>query len=96
MKSLWAETNVDGWASFKCLRKLKVLRLSLKKWNLEIFGNVVFIFKQLEGELYALDLAAEVRLLNESELSRRREAKGEAWKLSKMVEWLWLQKSIVN
>ncbi|XP_028102574.1 uncharacterized protein LOC114301812 [Camellia sinensis] len=99
---IWKETLVDGWAGFQCLRKLKSLRIALKQWNQEVFGNVDYNLKLLEEEysdpdfpsighykeLHILDLAAEERPLFEAELNRRREAKEEAWKLSTMVEWV--------
>lgn len=68
----------------------------MKSWNLEVFGKVDFKLKQLEEEIHDLDLLAEQRSLTEAEKSRLREVKGEAWNLSKMVEWLWLQKSRAN
>ncbi|XP_028104621.1 uncharacterized protein LOC114303668 [Camellia sinensis] len=92
----WAETIVQGWVGFKCLRKLKALKLVLKQWNIEVFGNVESKLKLLEWELHLLDLTAEDRPLTVLELARRREAKGEVWKLTKMVEGVWFQKSRVN
>ncbi|XP_028109689.1 uncharacterized protein LOC114308322 [Camellia sinensis] len=55
----WPETIVQGWASFKCLRKLKALKLVLKQWNIEVFGNVESKLKLQEQELHLLDLTAE-------------------------------------
>lgn len=78
---------------FKCLKKLKV---ALKQWNNEVFGNMELKLKQVEEEVHALDLLAEEGSLSSSQATRRREAKREAWKLSKMVEWIWLQKSRLN
>ncbi|CAL5341169.1 unnamed protein product [Camellia sinensis] len=96
VQKIWTESHVNGWAGFKCLRKLRLLKEALKRWNLEVFGKVDFKLKQLEKEIHVLDLVAEQRLLTDAERSTLRELKGEAWKLSKMVEWLWLQKSRAN
>ncbi|XP_028085234.1 uncharacterized protein LOC114286280 [Camellia sinensis] len=96
VQKIWAESHVNGWAGFKCLRKLRLLKAALKRWNLEVFGKVDFKLKQLEEEIHVLDLVAEQRLLTDAERSTLRELKGEAWNLSKMVEWLWLQKSRAN
>lgn len=96
VESTWAETIVQGWIGFKCLRKLKAFKLALKEWNIEVFGNVEFKLKLLEQELHLLDLVAEERPLTAIELDNRRETKGKSWKLTKMVEWVWLQKSRVN
>ncbi|XP_028078457.1 uncharacterized protein LOC114280307 [Camellia sinensis] len=87
---------LNGWAGFKCLKKLQALKATLKQWNNDVFGNVEFKLKQVEEELHALDLLAKERALSSSQAARRREAKGEAWKMSKMVEWVWLQKSRLN
>ncbi|XP_028091888.1 uncharacterized protein LOC114292180 [Camellia sinensis] len=88
VEKIWKETPVDSWAGFQCLRKLKSLRIALKQWNQEVFGNVDYKLKLLEEELHVLDLTAEERPLSKAELNRRREAKEEAWKLSTMVEWV--------
>ncbi|XP_028081019.1 uncharacterized protein LOC114282522 [Camellia sinensis] len=93
---IWAESHINGWAGFKYVRKLRSLKAALKGWNLEVFGKVDFKLKQLEEEIHDLDLVAEQRLLTDTERSKLREVKGEAWNLSKMVEWLWLQKSRAN
>ncbi|CAL5358449.1 unnamed protein product [Camellia sinensis] len=96
VQKCWAETMLDGWAGFKCLYKLKALKATLKQWNNEVFGHVEFKLKQVEKELHILDLLAEEGSLSSSQAARRREAKGEAWQLSKMVEWVWMQKSRLN
>ncbi|KAL7179164.1 hypothetical protein ACSBR1_042533 [Camellia fascicularis] len=40
VKKSWEEYNVHGRASFVFFAKLKALKLILKKWNIETFGNV--------------------------------------------------------
>lgn len=47
----------------------------------------------VEEEFHQLDLLAESRELLVVEGSRRAELKELIWKLSKRVEWFWLQKS---
>lgn len=96
LKKVWNETNVEGWAGFKLQVKLKSLKLALKQWNLEVFGNVNTKLKQAEVELHALDLEAEIRELDEDEKTRRAAVRGEIWKLSRMVDRIWLQKSRLN
>ncbi|XP_028125789.1 uncharacterized protein LOC114322644 [Camellia sinensis] len=77
-------------------RKLKRLKIALQQWNSEVFGNVNTKLKQVEDELHMFDLVAEEREFEEEEKARRREARAEACRLTKMVDWLWLQKSRLN
>ncbi|KAL7200241.1 hypothetical protein ACSBR1_032210 [Camellia fascicularis] len=89
-------TTVTGCAGFIIVQKLKQLKLELKKWNIEVFGNVSSKLKALEEEMHALDILAEERLLVDSERTRRRVVRGEMWHLLIMVEWIWHQKSRLN
>ncbi|KAL7208281.1 hypothetical protein ACSBR1_030105 [Camellia fascicularis] len=93
---IWSNTSVTGWAGFILVQKLKHLQLELKKWNVEVFGNVLSKLKVSEEELHALDILAEERPLVQAEMARRRVVRGEMWKLHRMAEWLWHQKSILN
>lgn len=61
-----------------------------------MFGKVETRLKNIEDEAYALDLLADERPLLGSEISRRKEVREEAWRLSKMLEWIWRQKSRIN
>ncbi|KAL7254764.1 hypothetical protein ACSBR1_008995 [Camellia fascicularis] len=47
--------------------------------------------KASEEELHALDIIVEERVLLDLEKARRREVRGEVWKLYRRVEWLWHQ-----
>ncbi|XP_028080797.1 uncharacterized protein LOC114282352 [Camellia sinensis] len=81
----------------KPFRKLKILKSGLRSWNVEVFGNIVNKLKTVEGELHKIDLLAEARDLDDDdEKGKRREVRAEMWSLSRMVEWLWLQKSRLN
>ncbi|XP_028099646.1 uncharacterized protein LOC114299162 [Camellia sinensis] len=46
-----------------------------------------------KDKLHNLDLEAEDRPLDEAELKQKRELRSEVWKLSRMMEWEWPQKS---
>ncbi|KAL7172705.1 hypothetical protein ACSBR2_032225 [Camellia fascicularis] len=89
-ESKWVEASVVGWVGFILAQKLKILKNGLKSWNVEVFGNVINKLKLVEGELHSFDLLAEVRDLDGEEKTRRSEARAEMWRLSRMVEWLWL------
>ncbi|XP_028089327.1 uncharacterized protein LOC114289760 [Camellia sinensis] len=96
VENTWLEANMMEWAGFKCLQKLKILKMALKQWDKEVFGDVEHKLNQVEEKIHALDLSAEERPLSKVEQAKRRKAKGVAWKLSKMVEWAWLQKSRIT
>ncbi|XP_028123599.1 uncharacterized protein LOC114320724 [Camellia sinensis] len=65
-------------------------------WRKEVFGNVIFKLKTADEELHTLDLVAESRDLVYNEILRRRLVREQVWKLSRMEEWIWLQKSRLN
>ncbi|XP_028061534.1 uncharacterized protein LOC114264968 [Camellia sinensis] len=82
----WNKANVVGWAGYILCNKLKTLNIRLKKWNVEIFGNVINKLKSAEADLHQFDLLAEDRGLNESEKVRRRDFREKVWRLNRMVE----------
>lgn len=86
VKHVWEETQVYGCVGYKIFKKLQSLKIELKKWNMEVFGNIGSKVKSAEEELHSWDLAAKSKLLQESEIKRRRELKGEVWKLRKIKE----------
>ncbi|KAL7181996.1 hypothetical protein ACSBR1_040833 [Camellia fascicularis] len=93
VKTLWEDLVVTGWARFVIHSKMKALRAKLKEWNIHVFGNVKQKLKEAEDELHLLDLCAESRERNVTELARTRVLREEVWKWSKRQEWMWLQKS---
>ncbi|XP_028051603.1 uncharacterized protein LOC114256192 [Camellia sinensis] len=88
VRDVWESTHVVGWAGFRLKSKLKALKEALKVWNKEVFGIVEFKIKEAKEELQALEIISEERSLHEEELVRRREVKGELWKLRKVKEWI--------
>ncbi|XP_028074640.1 uncharacterized protein LOC114277023 [Camellia sinensis] len=96
VENTWKETTVRGGPGQALLQKLKLLKLALKKWNSEVFGNISTNLKAAEVESHDLDISVEERPLLASERDRRRVLQNEIWKLSKMMKWMWQQKSRVN
>ncbi|XP_028110225.1 uncharacterized protein LOC114308763 [Camellia sinensis] len=92
VKKSWEEVGVSGWASFVIQAKIRNLRLALKRWNVEVFGNVHLALKTTKEKLHSLDLLAESRDLDDSEVGCRRDLRKEVWALNKKIEWIWLQK----
>jgi len=39
IKKWWQEEDVQGYASYVIARKLKGVKVKLKKWNKEVFGD---------------------------------------------------------
>ncbi|XP_028103766.1 uncharacterized protein LOC114302886 [Camellia sinensis] len=96
VKKSWEDTTITGWASFVIMNKLKTWHSVLKKWNIEVFGNVTHALKAAEEELHAIDLVAEFRSFEEDKVKRRREVRKAVWSLSKREEWMGRQKSRLN
>ncbi|KAL7241694.1 hypothetical protein ACSBR1_014312 [Camellia fascicularis] len=46
VKQVWDGSNVSGWVGFIMVMKLRYLKLELKKWNNEVFGNVSYLLKK--------------------------------------------------
>lgn len=67
--------------------------MDLRKWNVEVFGNVENQLKAAEEELHEIDLKAEGGPLQTSETIRRRTLRSLVWKFSRRLEWMWHQKS---
>ncbi|XP_028113518.1 uncharacterized protein LOC114311590 [Camellia sinensis] len=93
VENTWKELQIQGTAGVTLLRKLQALKMVLKQWNKEVYGNTAAQLKASEDELNALDLRAEVRPLEDAEIKQKSEARNEMWRLSRMLEWEWLQKS---
>jgi hypothetical protein len=74
-------------------KKLKSLKLDLKKWNEEDFGNVLFKKNSLFQELQALESIEESRVLTEEERITHARIKMELEKYILFDEISWRQKS---
>ncbi|KAL7181748.1 hypothetical protein ACSBR1_040615 [Camellia fascicularis] len=96
VEKCWVGSSVQGWAGYKLLRKLSLLKLELKKWNVEVFENVVNQLKKAEYDIHALDILAESRPLSSPESTIRREISNLVWKLRKRNDRIWFQKSKLN
>ncbi|CAL5388524.1 unnamed protein product [Camellia sinensis] len=75
------------------MSKFKRLRAYLRRWNMEVFGNIDDQLQKAEDELHEWDLKAECGSLLQSEVIRRREIRSQVWNLSRNKDRLWLQKS---
>ncbi|XP_028069638.1 uncharacterized protein LOC114272166 [Camellia sinensis] len=95
-KKSWTEAETYGWAGFRLKERLASLKMALKKWNVEDFGNVDLQLKSAEEELHEIDLKAEVGPFLDTEIGGRRELRSLVWKLKKRLGWIWQQKSRIK
>jgi len=71
VKRWWGSYIYEGKPSYVFARKLKALKVDLKKWNEEVFGNVGVQKKEMKKGLSELDMIAEERPLSEEENIKR-------------------------
>ncbi|XP_058180157.1 uncharacterized protein LOC131298697 [Rhododendron vialii] len=95
-KETWEEVQINGWAGFIFLQKLKAIKDKLRVWNKEEFGDLNCALQECEAALHQLDVLAEERHLTEEEKTTRCKTRTEFWRLSRLSESLWRQKSRVK
>jgi len=83
----------EGTSSYVFARKLKALKVDLKKWNKEVFGNVGVQKNEMEKGLSELDMIAEERPLSEEENIKREEYSRSLEMSIYLEEVSWRQKS---
>jgi len=67
----WESYSFQGSPSFVLAQKLKALKVDLKSWNKQVFGNVESLKLARLEELCALDRLKEERGLDSKDLLRR-------------------------
>ena len=83
-----------GAPSFVLANKLKALKVDLKRWNVEEFGNVEEKGKKLWSDLRGLETVEESRILMIEEKLDKERIRGELEKMT-LEEISWRQKSRV-
>jgi hypothetical protein len=96
VRNWWASFSFRGSASFILAKKLRALKGEIKRWNLEVFGNVGARNKAWAEELEILDRFEEERGLSEEEKERRRVLSSELEASLLQEEICWTQKSRVR
>ena len=56
VRSWWDSYNILGAPSFVLANKLKLLKNNMKKWNVEVFGNVEDRVRKLWQKLSDLEM----------------------------------------
>jgi hypothetical protein len=67
----WESYSFQGSPSFVLAKKLKALKVDLKSWNEQVFGNVKYLKLARLEELRALDRIEEERGLDPEEFLRK-------------------------
>ena len=91
----WGEARVNGYASYVIANKLKYIKVKLKSWNREVFGDVRTKKLDSLSIINSLDAKEESDGLSSDELLQRKAARDDWAKLSLMEEISWRQKSRV-
>ena len=92
VRSWWESNTFRGFPSFRIASKLKVLKLDLKKWNGEEFGNLENRMCKLWKDLNDLDLIADCQPLTNEEILEKDQLRTELEKVTLMEEICWRQK----
>ncbi|XP_058198544.1 uncharacterized protein LOC131314067 [Rhododendron vialii] len=95
-RETWDDVHVTGWAGFIFVQKLRAIKDKLKVWNKEDFGDINCALQHTEAELHQLDVLAEESQLTTEEKATRCKTKSEFWRLTRLSESFWRQKSRVN
>ena len=94
IRSWWESYQFYGAPSFVLANKLKALKVDLKRWNVEEFGNVEEKGKKLWSDLRGLETVEESRILTVEEKLDKERIRGELEKMT-LEEISWRQKSRV-
>ena len=86
VKQWWDGYSFAGSPSFILAQKLKALKVDLKKWNREEFGDLAFREKNMLTELMGLDAREELVGLSNEEQIRRLQLKGDIEQLASLEE----------
>ncbi|XP_059454993.1 uncharacterized protein LOC132185205 [Corylus avellana] len=93
VKSWWGSYLFEGLPSFVLANKLKSLKLDLKKWNEEGFGDIGRKKKELLEGIQELDALAELRGLVQEEKLKKADMSKELENTLLCEEIHWRQKS---
>jgi hypothetical protein len=93
VRGWWESYQFDGTPSFILVKKLKALKIDLKKWSEEVFGNVEYKRQQLMIQLNQLDVIVEDRPLSVEENLQRESLRVDIERNALLAEISWRQKS---
>uniref|UniRef100_A0A2N9HYC0 Protein kinase domain-containing protein n=1 Tax=Fagus sylvatica TaxID=28930 RepID=A0A2N9HYC0_FAGSY len=89
----WNSYFYNGSPSYVLIQKLKSLKVDLRRWNKEIFGDVNLRKNDLQTQIQDLDLVEETRPLSVEEGVTKENLKADFEKLLLLEEIKWRQTS---
>ena len=87
---------MDGWAGYRLATKLKLLKIKLKEWAKEHFGEVKYQKFKILAEIQSLDGKEEPDQLSREEEKKRLDLKEELQRNLRKEEIRWKQRSRCN
>ena len=95
MLSWWESYHFHRAPSFILANKLKALKVNLKRWNVEEFGNVEEKGKKLWSDLRVLETIEDSRILIVEEKLDKERITRKLHKMTQLEEICWRQKTRV-
>ncbi|GKV30558.1 hypothetical protein SLEP1_g39359 [Rubroshorea leprosula] len=92
----WNAMAMDGFAGYRCKKKLKMLKEFLQEWNKGVFGDIEAQFERAAAKVAHVHMKNEDFTLDEDEVHERQEGFQEIWDSMRKREALWRQKSRSN
>jgi len=89
VRSCWSSYEVVGSGLFIFKEKLKKLKVDLKVWNKEVFGDVNLVSKEVQKRIDVLDARDDDRGLVESEREERKVL------LADLIEGMFKQEAVM-
>lgn len=77
----WKNCTIDGWAGYRCKEKLKSLKLFLRDWNKNRFGNFDEQIQQEVNSIQNFDLKNEEGDWTDNDALLRADCFAKLWKL---------------
>ena len=88
IRNTWVAASDLGIAD-----KLRAVKKELKNWNTSVFGHIDLTIAALEEKIHSLDLMANSRDLEDTEIDERKRAQQDLWLWLKRRETHWAQNS---
>ena len=89
VSSWWESYHFQGTPNFSLANKLKMLKLDLKRWNVEEFGNIGLRVQNLWKDFNVLEVIEDDRVLTVEERREKEQIRGELEKTTLLEEICW-------
>ncbi|XP_027364445.1 uncharacterized protein LOC113871552 [Abrus precatorius] len=96
VEEAWKRDITLPWAAQRASQRLRNVKIALKKWNIEVFGNVDQVISDLTTELSLIDDKNSVMELSDVKKKRQHMLVGDIWKARKNRKSLIAQKARVR